>query len=394
MQDSERKSVIIVSSIGVIPVVWLALIIAPFLKGGLSEIVSGLMNAFSNPFNIQLCEDSLKTVLIFLAAYGMAIGIYFSTRKNYRRREEHGSAKWGNAKVIDRKYRQSPPSDNKLMTQNVRIGINAQKHRRNLNTLVCGGSGAGKTTLISIIVNILKSDSGQVLFSGKEIQRLGSKYFEDVGYLPQYPRFYQNYTAQEFLEYIAVIKDIKGKKAKSRIDELFEFVNLQNDRKKKIGAYSGGMRQRLGIAQALLNNPKLLILDEPTAGLDPKERIRFRNLISQISNDKTVILATHIVTDVESIARKVIILGKGRIICNDNPENLTASIKDKVWSFEVERDEIEPALLNYAVSNVQYVNDGFSIKTVGEKPIEHAVNSVATLEEAYLYYVGESGGKK
>lgn len=225
-----------------------------------------------------------------------------------------------------------------------------------------GPNGAGKTTLISIIVNILKSDSGQVLFSGKEIQRLGSKYFEDVGYLPQYPRFYQNYTAQEFLEYIAVIKDIKGKKAKSRIDELFEFVNLQNDRKKKIGAYSGGMRQRLGIAQALLNNPKLLILDEPTAGLDPKERIRFRNLISQISNDKTVILATHIVTDVESIARKVIILGKGRIICNDNPENLTASIKDKVWSFEVERDEIEPALLNYAVSNVQYVNDGFQLK--------------------------------
>ena len=126
-----------------------------------------------------------------------------------------------------------------------------------------GPNGAGKTTLISIIVNILKSDSGQVLFNGKEIQRLGSKYFEDVGYLPQYPRFYQNYTAQEFLEYIAVIKDIKGKKAKSRIDELFEFVNLQNDRKKKIGAYSGGMRQRLGIAQALLNNPKLLILDEP-----------------------------------------------------------------------------------------------------------------------------------
>ena len=127
MQDSEKKSVIIVFSIGVIPVVWLALIIAPFLKGGLSQIVTGLMNAFSNPFNIQLCEDSLKTVLIFLAAYGMAIGIYFSTRKNYRRREEHGSAKWGNAKAIDRKYRQSPPSDNKLMTQNVRIGINAQK---------------------------------------------------------------------------------------------------------------------------------------------------------------------------------------------------------------------------------------------------------------------------
>lgn len=182
MQDSERKSVIIVSSIGVIPVVWLALIIAPFLKGGLSEIVSGLMVAFSNPFNIQLCEDSLKTVLIFLAAYGMTIGIYFSTRKNYRRREEHGSAKWGNAKVIDRKYRQSPPSDNKLMTQNVRIGINAQKHRRNLNTLVCGGSGAGKTRFYCK-PNLMQANTSFVILDPKgEILRDTGGLLEAKGY--------------------------------------------------------------------------------------------------------------------------------------------------------------------------------------------------------------------
>ena len=182
MQDSERKSVIIVSSIGVIPVVWLALIIAPFLKGGLSEIVSGLMVAFSNPFNIQLCEDSLKTVLIFLAAYGMAIGIYFSTRKNYRRREEHGSAKWGNAKVIDRKYRQSLPSDNKLMTQNVRIGINAQKHRRNLNTLVCGGSGAGKTRFYCK-PNLMQANTSFVILDPKgEILRDTGGLLEAKGY--------------------------------------------------------------------------------------------------------------------------------------------------------------------------------------------------------------------
>lgn len=182
MQDSERKSVIIVSSIGVIPVVWLALIIAPFLKGGLSEIVSGLMVAFSNPFNIQLCEDSFKTVLIFLAAYGMAIGIYFSTRKNYRRREEHGSAKWGNAKVIDRKYRQSPPSDNKLMTQNVRIGINAQKHRRNLNTLVCGGSGAGKTRFYCK-PNLMQCNTSFVILDPKgEILRDTGGLLEAKGY--------------------------------------------------------------------------------------------------------------------------------------------------------------------------------------------------------------------
>lgn len=182
MQDSERKSVIIVSSIGVITVVWLALIIAQFLKGGLSEIVSGLMVAFSNPFNIQLCEDSLKTVLIFLAAYGMAIGIYFSTRKNYRRREEHGSAKWGNAKVIDRKYRQSPPSDNKLMTQNVRIGINAQKHRRNLNTLVCGGSGAGKTRFYCK-PNLMQANTSFVILDPKgEILRDTGGLLEAKGY--------------------------------------------------------------------------------------------------------------------------------------------------------------------------------------------------------------------
>ena len=182
MQDSERKSVIIVSSIGVISVVWLALIIAPFLKGGLSEIVSGLMVAFSNPFNIQLCEDSFKTVLIFLAAYGMAIGIYFSTRKNYRRREEHGSAKWGNAKVIDRKYRQSPPSDNKLMTQNVRIGINAQKHRRNLNTLVCGGSGAGKTRFYCK-PNLMQANTSFVILDPKgEILRDTGGLLESKGY--------------------------------------------------------------------------------------------------------------------------------------------------------------------------------------------------------------------
>ncbi|MGN0550786.1 MAG: VirD4-like conjugal transfer protein, CD1115 family [Acutalibacteraceae bacterium] len=182
MQDSEKKSVIIVSSIGVIPVVWLALLIAPFLKGGLSEIVSGLMNAFSNPFNIQLCEDSLKTVLIFLAAYGMAIGIYFSTRKNYRRREEHGSAKWGNAKAVDRKYRQSPQSDNKLMTQNVRIGINAQKHRRNLNTLVCGGSGAGKTRFYCK-PNLMQANTSFVILDPKgEILRDTGGLLEAKGY--------------------------------------------------------------------------------------------------------------------------------------------------------------------------------------------------------------------
>lgn len=144
-RDNDRQTAIILSVIGVIPVVWLALLIAPSVSGGLPAILPKLATVFNNPFQIELCEDSLRTVLVLLLSYGMGIGIYFSTRRNYRRREEHGSAKWGDARAISRKYQQSPPASNKLMTQNVKIGLNAKKHRRNLNTLVCGGSGAGKT---------------------------------------------------------------------------------------------------------------------------------------------------------------------------------------------------------------------------------------------------------
>ena len=182
MQDSDRKSAIILSAIGIVPVVWLSLLIAPFVKGGLTEIVAGLMKSFEHPFQIQLCEDILKTVLFLLAAYAVGIGIYFSTRRNYRRREEHGSAKWGNAKAVDRKYRQSPPSDNKLMTQNVRIGINAQKHRRNLNTLVCGGSGAGKTRFYCK-PNLMQCNTSFVILDPKgEILRDTGGLLEAKGY--------------------------------------------------------------------------------------------------------------------------------------------------------------------------------------------------------------------
>ena len=143
--DNDKKTSLILSACGVVPVVWLALLTAPYVGGGIVEIIQGLTDAMGSPFAITVCEDSVKTVLIFLAAYGMAIGIYFSTRRNYRRREEHGSAKWGNADALNKKYRDKNPSENKLLTQNVRIGLDGKKHRRNLNILVCGGSGAGKT---------------------------------------------------------------------------------------------------------------------------------------------------------------------------------------------------------------------------------------------------------
>ncbi len=181
-RDNDRQSAIILSVIGIILVVWLALLIAPSVKGGLPEIMTSLATAFNTPFSITLCEDSLKTVLILLLCYGMGIGIYFSTQKNYRRREEHGSAKWGNARTVDKKYRQNPPSENKLMTQNVRIGLNAKKHRRNLNTLVCGGSGAGKTRFYCK-PNLMQCNTSFVILDPKgEILRDTGKLLERNGY--------------------------------------------------------------------------------------------------------------------------------------------------------------------------------------------------------------------
>ena len=182
MKQDDKQSAIILSVIGIIPVVWLALLIAPSVGGGLPEILPKLMTVFNNPFHIEFCEDSLKTVLVLLLCYGFGIGIYFSTRRNYRRREEHGSAKWGDAKAVNKKYYQAPKSENKLMTQNVSIGINAKKHRRNLNTLVCGGSGAGKTRFYCK-PNLMQANTSFVILDPKgEIVRDVGKLLETKGY--------------------------------------------------------------------------------------------------------------------------------------------------------------------------------------------------------------------
>ena len=182
MKQDDKQAAIILSVIGIIPVVWLALLIAPSVGGGLPEILPKLMTVFNNPFHIEFCEDSLKTVLVLLLVYGMAIGIYFSTRRNYRRREEHGSAKWGDAKAVNKKYYQAPKSENKLMTQNVSVGINAKKHRRNLNTLVCGGSGAGKTRFYCK-PNLMQANTSFVILDPKgEIVRDVGKLLEAKGY--------------------------------------------------------------------------------------------------------------------------------------------------------------------------------------------------------------------
>lgn len=182
MKQDDKQTAIILSVIGIIPVVWLSLLIAPSVSGGLPEILPKLMTVFNNPFQIELCEDSLKTVLVLLLCYGFGLGIYFSTRRNYRRREEHGSAKWGDARAVNKKYCQSPKSENKLMTQNVSIGLNAKKHRRNLNTLVCGGSGAGKTRFYCK-PNLMQANTSFVILDPKgEIVRDVGKLLEAKGY--------------------------------------------------------------------------------------------------------------------------------------------------------------------------------------------------------------------
>ena len=182
MKQDDKQSAVILSVIGILPVVWLALLIAPSVKGGLPEILPKLMTVFNNPFQIELCEDSLKTVLVLLLCYGFGIGIYFSTRRNYRRREEHGSAKWGDARAVNKKYCQTPKSENKLMTQHVSIGLNAKKHRRNLNTLVCGGSGAGKTRFYCK-PNLMQANTSFVILDPKgEIVRDVGKLLEAKGY--------------------------------------------------------------------------------------------------------------------------------------------------------------------------------------------------------------------
>ena len=181
-RDNDRQTSIILAVLGILPIAWLGLLIAPSVKGGLPEILPSLMNVMSDPFHIELCEDSVKTVLVLLLCYGMGIGIYFSTRRNYRRREEHGSAKWGNAKAVDKKYRQNPPTENKLMTQAVRIGLNGKKHRRNLNTLVCGGSGAGKTRFYCK-PNLMQANTSFVILDPKgEIVRDVGNLLEKKGY--------------------------------------------------------------------------------------------------------------------------------------------------------------------------------------------------------------------
>lgn len=253
-----------------------------------------------------------------------------------------------------------------------------------------GANGAGKTTLINILVGLLPSTSGTILVDDVPISKAGSNYLSKLGYLPQYPRFYRDFTIADFLRYICALKNIEPIEGKRRIQELLEAVNLQDVSKKRIGELSGGMRQRVGIVQALLGDPKVLVLDEPTAGLDPQERIHFRNLIAQFSENRIVLLATHIVSDVDAIANQVMILKKGQLIQKNTPEALERDMEGKVWEMTVTSHRELLQLNSNQISNIQQKQGVFRVRMLSEKkPVQDAVEVSPNLEDVFLYHFGK-----
>lgn len=250
-----------------------------------------------------------------------------------------------------------------------------------------GPNGAGKTTLINITIGILHQNEGEVYCDGLPTRKLKLDFISKIGYLPQHPSFYKNFRAREFLHYICAIKDIPKEISKERTEELLKMVNLSDEGEKRIGSYSGGMRQRLGIAQAMLNDPELLILDEPTAGLDPKERIRFRNIISKLSADRIVILATHIVSDVEYIAKEILLLKQGVLIAKARPKDLIEESHAKVFSMTADDDHIASLMDKLHISNIQHAHGIYTLRVIDENPpAADAVRVEPNLEDVFLYY--------
>ena len=248
-----------------------------------------------------------------------------------------------------------------------------------------GANGAGKTTLMRMMCGILTPDGGEISLDGVDVGQ--EAYRDKLGYLPQDFGYYPEFSAMEFLLYIAAIKGIPKREAKHRAQALLEVVGLEKSAGKKVRTFSGGMKQRLGIAQALINDPQVIILDEPTAGLDPKERVRFRNMLSKLGAKRIVLLSTHIVSDVEYIADQILLMKEGRIIHAGHPEEILSVIEGKVWECEVSPSAAEELMTRHNVVNVHENGAKSVLRIVAEQmPAEEAVTVEPTLEDLYLYY--------
>lgn len=252
-----------------------------------------------------------------------------------------------------------------------------------------GPNGAGKSTFMRMLATITKPTDGIITWNGTDIVKSPDTMRAVLGYLPQDFGVYPNLTAIEFLEYMAAIKGLNSNATKRRIDELLQVVNLVESAKRPLGGYSGGMKQRVGIAQALLNDPQLLIVDEPTVGLDPEERVRFRNLLSDLSGERIVILSTHIVSDVEATATRIVLINKGLLLREAAPEDLLRELDGKVWEWTVSSDDLTALKGKHIVSGTIRRSDGVQVRVVSEsKPEANAQNISPNLEDAYLYFIG------
>jgi len=257
-----------------------------------------------------------------------------------------------------------------------------------------GPNGAGKTTLMNILVQNMKPTEGRVLLDDNEIISLGKTYRKKVGYMPQQQNLYSYFTGYQFLSYMAALKGMDPKRATERINRVVKEVNLEEQIRRKIRTYSGGMKQRLLIAQAIMDTPEILIMDEPTAGLDPKERIRIRNLIAQIAKDKIVIIATHVVQDIEFIAKEIIMIKKGKLIEKAKSEELLLKMSGKVFEIRCAEEQVSTLLQLFLVSNISREGRQVKVRILSDTPPEGYVyeNMMATLEDCYLYEFDDESG--
>ena len=252
-----------------------------------------------------------------------------------------------------------------------------------------GPNGAGKTTLMSILATITRATEGKVTWNGTSVASNPDGLRAVLGFLPQDFGVYPNLNAVEFLEYLAAVKGLDAATSRRRIDELLNLVNLTDVRKRPLGGYSGGMKQRVGIAQALLNDPQLLIVDEPTAGLDPEERVRFRNLLSDLAGERIVILSTHIVSDVEATATEIALIAQGTLVAHASPEELLRRVEGKVWEWVLPSAELNAAKQKYLISNTSRRSDGVHARVLADAPPNGAQTVTPNLEDAYLFCLSQ-----
>lgn len=257
-----------------------------------------------------------------------------------------------------------------------------------------GVNGAGKTTLMRMLCTLLKPSNGSITWDGRDIFEMDGEYRKILGYLPQDFGYYPDFTVYDYMMYVASIKGLRPVTAKQRTKSLLKQVGMEKELNKKMKKLSGGMKRRIGIAQAMLGNPKILILDEPTAGLDPNERIRFRNLISELSEERLVLLSTHIVSDIEYIANEILLMRGGEIRAAGTSQKLIAAMPERVWSVDIPKKDMETYMKAYKISNVKTTPYGANLRIISsKKPAEHAVLENATLEDLFLNYFGERAGE-